>query len=183
MAALLASLIAAGGLLWLAGDRRAARYAAAVFPTALVSLLVVIYAGNLVTQRWLGASFTHTLARLWLQDVWKGRQLLAQWSAGAIATMLVTALIALLLELLIWAWALRGWKLQLRTYPASVAALMLVAGSVPSPGVDPIIAFVRGDTVDLDVRQRMIFDQLRRDEPLRRAAYGQHAFERRNVIV
>jgi glucan phosphoethanolaminetransferase (alkaline phosphatase superfamily) len=82
-------------------------------------------------------------------------------------------------------------------HPAAIAALVLVVCGYAVPftpfarsvarvewlAADPIIAFVRGDHVALDARQQMIVDELRRDEPRRRAAYGQHAFERKNVIV
>ena len=197
MAALCAALIAASVLLWLAGDRRAGPYLAAIFPVTVVASLAGLYIGNLVTRPWLDTGFTHTLARLWLQDWWKGRQLMSRFSADLIAAMLIAAVIALLLDILVWAWALGRSRRQWPTQPAAATALVAVtcgSAALFSPlaardtrtallAAEPIIAFVRGRTVDLDVRQQMVFDQLRRDEPLRRAAYGQHTFERKNVIV
>ena len=188
LAALLAALIAASTVLWMSGNRRAGPYLAAIFPTAAVAALVGLYAGNAFTYRWLGASFTHTLARLWLQDWWEGHQLVSRWSTGLLVAMLSVAAIALLLEFLMWTWALRRSPRRSPTRRATVATVVaMVGGSVapfsPLAAGDPIVAFVRGDKVDVDVRQQMIFDQLRQDEPLRRAAYGQHTFERKNVVV
>jgi len=188
LSALLAASVAAAFLLWLGGDRRAAPYGAAIVPVAVFATLISLYVGNLVSHRWLGASFTHTLARLWLQDVWKGGQMLSRWSADVIAVAVITAAIALVFELLVWAWALRGLRTRFSMRQAAAAVLVTItlggaAFLSPLVAADPLVAFVRGDVVDLDVRQQMIFDQLRRDEPLRRASYGQHAFDKKNVIV
>lgn len=188
LSAFLLAVMAAGFLLSLAGDRSAAPYVAAVLPVAVFAGLISIYTGNLVTHRWLGASFTQTLARLWLQDVRAGGQMLSRWSTGVIAAALITAAIAFLVEFLVWAWALRGAESRSSMRQAAIGALlpiMLGGAALVSPlaAADPLVTFVRGDVVDLDVRQRMIFDQLRRDEPLRRAAYGQHTFDKKNVIV
>lgn len=189
-----AALMAAGAVQWLAGGRRAAPYLAALFPVAAIATLIALYVGTYVSRRWLGVGFDRALASLWLQDWWRGRQLLALFSGGALATMVIVALLALTLDVVIWARALRGWQLRWRAQPAAIAALVIVTCGYAAPfashdarsewlAADPIIAFVRGGRVDLDARQQMIFDQLRQDEPRQRAAYGQHAFERRNVIV
>ena len=188
VAAVSAGLIASSICLRLTGDRRGGPYLAAIFPVAVFASLVSLYIGNLVSHRWLGASFTHTLARLWLQDLWGGGQMLSRWSAGVIAAVVIAAVLAVLIELLVWAWAMRGWQGRLSMRQAAIAvALMIGSAGIaffsPLAAADPLVAFVRGDKVDLDVRQQMIFDQLRRDEPLRRAAYGQHAFDKKNVIV
>jgi arylsulfatase A-like enzyme len=191
LAAFGAALLPAALVLRLARGRRAAPYAAAGFPVAVTAALAVLYAGNLVTYQWLGAGFTRTLAALWIQDWWGGRQL--QWllSAHLIAAIAIAAALALLVDLLAWAWALRGWQPGLPSRPVSavVAVAILTCGyAAPLSGkdvlaADPIIAFVRGDAVNVDVRQQMVFDQLRQDEPRRRAAYGRHPFDRKNVIV
>ena len=197
MAALAAALIAAGALLWLTGNRRASAYVAALFPTAVVALLIGLYLGSFVSRRWLGVGFNQSLAWLWLQDWSTGRQLLPLLSTELLATMLGVSAAFLLLDLVVWAYALRGWRLHLPTRPAAVATPLLVMcgyGVLFSPLVsrdtriellraDPLIGFVRTDAVDLDAAQKQIFERLRRDEPLQRAAYGKHDFDRKNVII
>jgi glucan phosphoethanolaminetransferase (alkaline phosphatase superfamily) len=150
-----------------------------------------------VSHRWLGVGFNHSLAWLWLQDWWTGRQLLPLLSTGLVVTALGVSAIVLVLDLVVWARALAGWRLHLPTRPAAFAAPVLVMcgyAALFSPlvgretriellGEDPLIAFVRADAVDLDATQKLIFERLRRDEPLQRAAYGPHTFERKNVIV
>ena len=197
MAALLAALIAAGALQWLTGHRRAGSYVAAIFPTAVVAALASLYIGNLVSHRWLGVGFNRSLAWLWLQDWRTGRQVLPLLSTSLLATALGVSVTVLVLDLVVWGRALDGWRLQLPTRPAAIAATVIVLcgyAALFSPlvgreirkellGEDPLIAFVRVEAVDLDAAQKQIFERLRRDEPLERAAYGKHTFERKNVIV
>lgn len=191
-----AALILARSLLRVLSGRRAAPYWAALFPTAVGAALAVLYAGNVLSHRWISASFNHSLARLWVEDWWKGGQLASQLSGDLQAAMLITAALALLVDFLVWAWALRGVDGQVPGLPAAAIAMVplaCVSVALVSPAVardarallaaDPIVAFVLGDSVELDVRQQMIFQQLRRNEPRRRAAYGQHSFDRKNVII
>jgi glucan phosphoethanolaminetransferase (alkaline phosphatase superfamily) len=197
VAVLCIAVIGAGAVLWLFGDRRAGPYVAAIVPVITLATLVVLYAGNVLSHRWLGISFNYALARLWVQDWWSGQQFTALFSAGALAVMGGVAVLIVVLDLMIWARALRHMPRLLPAHRAAVVTLVVVTCGYAAPfasrsgrngpgewvAADPIVAFMRGERVDVDVRQQMIFDGLRQDEPLQRAAYGQHTFDRKNVIV
>jgi hypothetical protein len=195
MAALGGALACARGMLRRIGDRRGAAYVAAIVPAGVVSTLFILYLANFPSHRWLGVSVDYRLAILWAQDWWKGKQLSA--SPDLLAGVLLSVGTVFALDLIIWAQALRGDRPRLlRPFGAIAGLVLLVGGSVALVqrlpvgetlnylrDSDPILAFMRPGQAGIDARQLEIFERLRHDEPRRRAAYGRHTFDRKNVIV
>ena len=195
--ALLCTSIAAGGvLLHLCGQRRGGCYAAAIPPAIVFTFLCLLYLGNFVSHRWLSISVTHDLALLWIQDWWRGRQLLSL-SSDLLATAIAAIATLFVLDLLIWARTLRAFQPSWpRRSVAGIGLVLLITGyavffqqaasAAPRSELldaDPILAFVRTERPGVDARQMAIFERLRQEEPRHRTAYGRHTFDRKNVIV
>ncbi|MBY0493776.1 MAG: sulfatase-like hydrolase/transferase [Cyanobacteria bacterium] len=197
VAALLAALIVAGTVTHLAPHRRGALYIAAFFPSIVVTALFAIDIVSFATNRWLAVGLTHSLVKLWMQALWNGEQLLPV-SGGVLTGAAIVVAAAVILEILIWAKALKEFRLTMPQRPAAIAAVLLLtcgyavffqqvasrSGRSELIGADPIVAFLGSNWTVVDANQQEIFDRFRRDGPRRRAAYGRHtAFDRKNVIV
>lgn len=195
-AALLPALMVTAVLLRWFGHRRGGAYVAAIPPAVVFTLLCLLYIANFASHRWLYVSVTYKLAWLWMQDWWAGRQLQTLSSdlmAGAVAVVGAVFVV----DVLVWAWTLRGARPALPRRPVAAGGVLLLACgygalffyvSSRAPGsealaADPILAFVRSAQAGIDARQLGIYERLRQDEPQRRAAYGRHPFDRKNVIV
>jgi glucan phosphoethanolaminetransferase (alkaline phosphatase superfamily) len=196
VAALLAALIVAGTVARLARHRRGAPYLAALFPAIVVTALFALDIASFATNRWLGISLTRSLVKLWLQAWWNGEQLLPV-SAGVVTGALIAVGTTVMLEIVIWAKTLRDFRPAVSQRPAAIATVILLtcgyavffqqvasrAWRSELIGADPIVAFLSSNWTVVDARQQAIFDRFRQEEPRRRADYGRHTFDRKNVIV
>lgn len=196
IAALFTSVVAAGALLRVAGPRRPWLHLAALFPAIAVTVLFAIDIASFATNRYLGISLTHSLVRLWLQAWWKGEQLLPL-SVGLLTGALIVVVIAVVLEVALWANALKDFRPSVPRRPAAIATAILLAcgyamffqqlasraGRSEVIAADPIVAFVSSNWQVVAPQQQEMFNRLRQEEPRRRAAYGSHTFDRKNVIV
>lgn len=195
IAALCISLVLAGSVLRIAGQLRGASYLAAIAPALVFTLLCIVYVANFASHRWLSVSVTHTLASLWIQDWWKGKQLLSLSSDLLKGTVAVIATV-FVLDLFIWARTLRGFRVAPPRRPVlAIVIVMICAYAVffqqvlsraPNSellGSDPILAYFGSEEAGIDARQLGILERLRRDEPQLRIAYGEHSFDRKNVII
>ena len=192
----LAALIVAGMVARLARHRRGALYLAALFPAIVVTALFALDIASFATNRWLAVSLTRSLVKLWVQAWWDGEQLLPV-SAGVLIGALIVVATTVMLEIVIWAKTLKEFRPAVSRRPAAIAIVILLtcgyavffqqvasrAWRSELIGADPIVAFLRSDWAVVDAPQQEIFDRFRREEPRRRAAYGRHTFDRKNVIV
>lgn len=181
-------------------DNRAAPYLFATVPALALTLLLTLYAADFAANLWLDVNVTHKLAALWVTDWWRGGQMLslppsALWlAAGAFSAVFA-------IQLLVWGRALGAagrsdtgitWRplaLAAATAIAVAYGVFFYQLSWRTPrsellSADPILAFIRATGTVTDERQIAIFERLRREEPLCRAAYPRdRPFDRKHVIL
>lgn len=195
-AALLIALIAATTVAHLAVLRGGAPYLAALMPAGVVTMLLALEVTSFAASRMLGVGLTHSLVTLWLRAQWEGEYLLPL-PPGLLPGALLAVGVTLGIELVIWARTLRDFRRGLSPRAAAIASVILLTCGYPayvpltaSPAwlteaiaADPILAFLGPSWAIVDAPQKEIFDRFRQEEPRRRAAYGRHDFDRKNVIV
>ena len=197
VAALFAALIAGAALARLTQQWRGAPYLGALFPAIVITALFGLDIASFATNRWLAISLTRSLVKLWAQAWWKGEQLLPV-SSGVLFGALIVVVTTVMVEMMIWAKTLRGFRLSLPRSPAAVAIVVVVtcgymvffeqlavrASRSELIAADPIVAFAGANWTGVDARQQAIFDRFRQQEPRRRASYGRHiAFDKKNVVI
>lgn len=196
IAALLAALTAAWAIRVAANQQRAAPYLAAIVPASIITGLLFLYVATFVTNRWMASNFTYSLISLWLTSWWEGQQLLPL-SGGVLPTAASAIGLVFVLQIAIWAQALRPFQPRLRRRPLAIVGVLAVIGGYAVffqqlswrtsrsdlLGADPILAFLRPHEA-VSAAQQAVFARVRLEEPQRRAAYGRlHPFDKRNVIV